>query len=95
MMKAHMKGLRAASNAFWEHSASEDGDDAEAAIQAYLSESSQVLVPREATTKMLNAAAKAMSPGKRPCEEFVSNSVKHGIRYEAMISAAPNPFNEK
>lgn len=40
---------------------------------------------RRPSNKMLKAAAKAMSPGKRPTQEWVSGSAKHGIRYRAMI----------
>lgn len=40
------------------------------------------------STKMLKAACKAMAPGKRPTEKWVSNRLKHSIRYRAMITAA-------
>lgn len=43
------------------------------------------VVPADPTPLMLRAAAKAMSPGKRPTEEWVSVSQKHAIRYRAMI----------
>jgi hypothetical protein len=45
------------------------------------------VVPREPTRAMTKAAAKAMSPGKRPTEEWVSCSEKHAIRYKAMVAA--------
>jgi len=38
--------------------------------------------------KMLDAASRAMSPGRRPTEKRVSVRAKHGIRYRAMIDAA-------
>jgi len=57
-------------------------DDARAALEAM----------RKPTPKMLRAAAAAMSPGKRPTLERVSERAKHGIRYRAMIDAAlPTP----
>lgn len=40
---------------------------------------------REPTKRMVNAAAKAMSPERRPTPERVSVSQKHRIRYHAMI----------
>lgn len=40
------------------------------------------------TPKMLGEAAKAMSPGKRPTQEWVSVQDKHKIRYQAMIRKA-------
>lgn len=43
---------------------------------------------RDATPKMLRAASAAMSPGKRPTPNHVSERAKHGIRYRAMIDAA-------
>lgn len=39
-------------------------------------------------TRMLKAAGAAMSPGKRPTQNRVSERAKHGIRYRAMIDAA-------
>lgn len=48
---------------------------------------SHVVVPCEPTRQMLRAAAKAMSPGHRPTQEWVSASRKHAIRYQAMIEA--------
>ena len=42
----------------------------------------------EPTNGMLGEAAKAMSPGKRPTQEFVSVKEKHKIRYQAMIRSA-------
>jgi hypothetical protein len=48
---------------------------------------SHVVAPRCPTQPMLRAAAKAMSPGHRPTDGWVSNGVKHGIRYRAMIAA--------
>ena len=47
-----------------------------------------VVVPEKPTRKMLAAAAKAMSPGKRPTMRWVSVRKKHEIRYRAMIAAA-------
>ena len=43
---------------------------------------------RKPNRKMLNAAAKAMSPEKRPTPTFVSTAAKHQIRYMAMIDTA-------
>lgn len=43
---------------------------------------------RRPTNRMLKAAAKAMSPEKRPTPTWVSGSAKHGIRYRAMIDTA-------
>jgi hypothetical protein len=48
------------------------------------------IVPREPTREMLNAAAAAMSPGKRP-DEWVSVRAKHRIRYCAMLAALEPP----
>lgn len=42
----------------------------------------------EPSKDMLGAAAKAMSPGKRPTQEWVSVQNKHKIRYQAMIRKA-------
>lgn len=47
-----------------------------------------VSVPVKPTSKMLKAAAKAMSRGARPTRKWVSNRKKHEIRYRAMIDAA-------
>jgi hypothetical protein len=49
---------------------------------------SHAIVPRQPTPKMTQAAAKAMSPGRRPTQEWVSCRVKHTIRYQAMLEAA-------
>lgn len=46
------------------------------------------VVPKEPTQEMTRAAAKAMSPGHRPTEDWVSNRVKHIIRFQAMVEAA-------
>ena len=46
-----------------------------------------VAVPLKPTRQMLEAAAKSMSPGKRPTMKWVSNRKKHEIRYRAMIDA--------
>jgi hypothetical protein len=43
---------------------------------------------RAPNNKMLNAAAAAMSPDKRPTQRRVSVKAKHAIRYRAMIEAA-------
>lgn len=69
-------------------------EDAEWCIRAYLEASGLVLVPKEPTAKMLHAAAKAMSPGRRPTDEWVSVSQKHTIRYTAMIEAFKGPFDK-
>ncbi len=53
-----------------------------------------VVVPREPTPEMLQAASAAMSPGKRPTLRFVSNSAKHRIRYQAMLAAAAAPTQQ-
>ena len=53
-----------------------------------MSETSEmVCVPRKPTKTMLHAAAKAMSPGRRPTPDWMSVKEKHAVRYEAMISA--------
>lgn len=41
-------------------------------------------------SKMCKAAAKAMSPDRRPTPNRVSVKAKHAIRYRAMITAALN-----
>ena len=46
------------------------------------------VVPKEPTHEMTRAAAKAMSPGHRPTQEWVSNKAKHTIRFMAMVEAA-------
>jgi hypothetical protein len=43
---------------------------------------------REPSNKMLAAAAAAMSPTKRPTQDWVTVKEKHRIRYRAMIDAA-------
>jgi hypothetical protein len=43
---------------------------------------------RAPNRKMILAAAKAMSPGRRPTQQYVSCNAKHGIRYRAMIDEA-------
>jgi hypothetical protein len=48
---------------------------------------SHVVLPRQPTREMLHAAASAMSPGRRPTDQWVSNSMKHSIRYLAMVAA--------
>lgn len=47
------------------------------------------LVPRCPDKRMVRAACKAMSPGKRPTPDRVSNARKHAIRWNAMMDAAP------
>ena len=49
--------------------------------------SKMVMVPKVPTKEMLRAAAKAMSPAKRPTQEWMSVSAKHSVRYSAMIRA--------
>jgi hypothetical protein len=39
--------------------------------------------------KMIRAASKAMSPGKRPTPEWLPSSDKHAYRFMAMIEASP------
>ena len=60
-------------------------------MRLYLSKllcpTSHKLVPRDATRKMVDAAAAAMSPSERPTKEWVSVREKHRIRYCAMIDA--------
>jgi len=53
-----------------------------------------VLVPRKPTKAMLRAAAKSMSPGRRPTQQWLSVSQKHAVRYRAMINAYLNPTEE-
>jgi len=43
---------------------------------------------RSPNKRMLKAAAKAMSPAKRPTQKRVSVARKHAIRYVSMIDAA-------
>jgi len=45
------------------------------------------VVPRVPTREMTKAAARAMSPGRRPTSDWVSAAEKHAIRYRAMIEA--------
>lgn len=47
---------------------------------------------RKPNSKMLSAASKALSPGRRPTDEWISVSAKHGLRYRAMIDAALPPI---
>jgi hypothetical protein len=49
---------------------------------------------RQPNRKMLRAAAKAMSPGRRPTQARVGCMAKHGIRYRAMIDAALGEPND-
>lgn len=85
--EAHEKGMEAALRASgmegWDHIEDRLNDF----LTNYLYASDQVILPREPTTRMLSAAAKAMSPGNRPTPDFVSNSQKHKIRYQAMVAA--------
>lgn len=84
----HEAGLKAAHSAYWDYSNDLEGDmDMGKAIKAYLSASGMVLLPKEPTKKMLAAASKAMSPGNCPTQDFISNSQKHKIRYQAMVAA--------
>lgn len=46
-----------------------------------------VTVPRKPTSKMLTAACGAMTRRNRPIKKWVSNRVKHQIRYQAMLKA--------
>lgn len=46
-----------------------------------------ILVPKTPTKGMIHAAAKALSPGRRPTQDWVSVNKKHAIRYSAMIEA--------
>lgn len=50
---------------------------------------------REPDNAMLHAAAKAMSPGRRPTPDRVSCKQKHTIRYQAMIVAALQSDNQE
>jgi hypothetical protein len=43
----------------------------------------------EPSKKMCKAAAKAMSPEKRPTPEWMPSSDKHAYRFMAMIEASP------
>ncbi len=54
-----------------------------------------VAVPLEPTKKLLHAAAKALSPGRRPTQDWVSVQEKHEIRYRAMIAAWIEEQKEK
>lgn len=54
-------------------------------IARWVAPETHVVVPIVPTRKMLRAAAKAMSPDRRPTQEWVSVRVKHMIRYAAMI----------
>lgn len=65
-------------------------DDVEAAIQAYLSASGMVLVPKEATMEMKGYGSTCTYQWEselRPSEA--------GKVFEAMIAAAPDPFKSK
>lgn len=46
------------------------------------------LVPLEPTKAMIHAAAKCLSPDRRPTPEWLSVKEKHALRYRAMIDAA-------
>lgn len=52
------------------------------------------VVPVEATGKMLGEAAKALSPDRRPCTEWMSVKRKHRTRYRAMLAVAPSAPDE-
>ena len=56
-------------------------------VANWIAGGSSIYVPREPTTKMLNAASKALSPSCRPTQEWVSVKKKHRIRYKAMIES--------
>ena len=47
------------------------------------------LVPRCPDKRMIRAACKAMSPGRRPTPKRVSVARKHAIRWTAMLDASP------
>lgn len=44
-------------------------------------------VPWKPTKLMLRAAAKAMSPGRRPTQDWMTVNQKHKVRYQAMVAA--------
>ncbi len=46
-----------------------------------------VSVPWKPTKAMLHAAAKAMSPGRRPTQDWMTVNQKHKVRYQAMVAA--------
>jgi len=56
-------------------------------IATLIAPPSHMVLPIDPTKAMLRAAAKSMSPGNRPTEDWVSVSVKHRIRYQSMIAA--------
>ena len=58
------------------------------AYREHLKAEGLVVVPRDPTNKMLDAAAKAMSPERRPTQRRISVKRKHAHRYRAMIQAA-------
>ena len=53
-----------------------------------------IIIPKEPTGAMLRAACAAMSPGKRPTQDWVPVKEKHKIRYRAMIGAVTNGDNQ-
>lgn len=65
----------------------EDGQKAQGLTEAQVRHILRTM--RNPTGAMLRAASAAMSPGKRP-RRWVSNRVKHRIRWQAMIDAALN-----
>jgi hypothetical protein len=58
------------------------------AVITYLGMAGYVIVPREPTAEMIEAACKSMSPGRRPTPDRVSVREKHSIRWRAMVEAA-------
>lgn len=52
-----------------------------------------LLAIRNPTKRMRRAACSAMSPGKRPTDERVSNGAKHAIRWRAMIDEAVEGYD--
>ena len=57
-------------------------------IATWLAGRDSVVVPRDPSPAMIRAACRAMSPARRPTEQWVSVREKHTIRYRAMIDAA-------
>ena len=56
-------------------------------LTRFLCPKGYVVAPYSPDSRMIKAACKSMSPGKREGLPWVSNSEKHKIRYQAMLDA--------
>ena len=83
----HESGIEAAFNVFDRSGFFPHDSEIEAAIQAYLSASGMVLVPREPTEEMMVDGV----------SEDQSHDIYRDVRsiYSAMLEAAPNPLKSK